>query len=239
MKKLGCWVLITSFLTDFVQAQKTYEVTWLNYGNGVIIKQRKTIVYWQIYNADNLLTEQRYPPHDGIEKRIIYRYNDKKNLVAEEEYPHDPWKPVKKYNYDPSGSVTDIHWIQRDKKEDSIDHYESYQYDTEGRLIYKEQKRSVRGRAYGTMAWKYSYELIDGNMKVTETWFVNGKKKNKKKYTLYNEKGLIVRTRDGSDYTKYTYEYNEKGEWIVKQLCVKDSSIGMWRCEGEFRRVLK
>jgi hypothetical protein len=239
MKKLGCWLVTILFLTDFVQAQKTYEVTWLDYGNGMLPKQRKTIVYWQIYNADNLLTEQRYPPQTGVEKRIIYRYNDKKYLVAEEEVPQENWKPVKKYNYDPSGSLKDVSWTQRNKKWDSVDYYESYQYDAEGRLVYKEQKRSILGHANGTTGWKYSYELIDGNMKMTETWFVNGKKKNKKKYTLYNDKGLIVRTRDGSDHTKYIYEYDEKGDWIVKQFCVKDSGIGMWRCEGEFRRVLK
>jgi hypothetical protein len=177
-------------------------------------------------------------PRQGLKKKIFYRYNNKKQLVLKEEYPQDSLLPVKQYSYDASGSLTEVYWKRRDKSDDTVTYHETYQYDTEGRLASREEKNARRGKIITTV-WKYTYEKKNADTKVTETCFINGKKKKKVKYEVYNDKGLIVYTRDGFHMAEYTYEYNPAGDWIVQKVCVKNGDIGTWRCEGEFRRVQK
>lgn len=237
-KKIVFLFLSFNCLAQIAEAQKTYEVSWTDYGKGFLPKQHTSIAYWQEYNADNQLTEQRYLVEGGKEKKIIYHYNDKKKLVLEEESPLDSWMPVKKYTYDASGSLTEASWKRRDKSDDTVFYHETYRYDGDGRLTLKEQNNTMRNKVT-THIWKYSYEKDGTDTKVIETYFINNKKKKGLRYEIFNDKGLIILTREQYHQKKYTYEYNTAGDWIVQKVCVKESNIGDWRCEGEFRRVEK
>jgi hypothetical protein len=241
--KTAFFFLLTFTLCYSVQAQQTFELSYWKYSNGLNSKQRKQYSLLEKHDADNVLVERiAGSDSNDLYNRTVYIYCNKNKKIAEEGYVLTHNQFVKRnYVYNDSGFLQLMYWKGRNKKGDSIIWREQYFYDTAGRLA---KMIETSEDHYPAITHRYQYEKkVDGKV-VTETVSMEGRKRVSKKFTKYNNNGLVIKiTHKGAaplfDYINdfiYKYEYDREGNWINKKVLERISKISPWIWAGEYRK---
>jgi hypothetical protein len=235
--------LSTGLLTYSLQAQQTIETSYWKYTIGLNSKLKKQSSYIEKYDKDNLLVEKvTYFYSDSLYDRTVYVYNNKKQKIAEEDYIRTHKLIRKKnYEYNDSSLLQLMYWKGRNKIGDSITWREHYYYNAEGRLI---KMVETSDGYYPSETHLYQYENKDDGKMVTELVSTEGRKRVQKKFTTYNNKGLITKvTHKGAapmlDYMSdfiYEYEYDGEGNRIKQKVLERISKTSPWLWTGEYRK---
>ena len=222
-------VALFTLKADFIEAQYAYKISSWSYKGGAVLKELKGSYYFEIYNEDSLLIEIRRG--DNITK---FEYNEKKQKISEAEFYYDKPGIKKDYEYGNNGKLSRVSYWNRNKKGDLLHFQEFYYYDNEDQLI---QKKVTSGY-YPDQLTIYRYKRKDSALFVTELMYWGERKKTDKVITVYNERGLVIQ-KSRKDYeVKYHYEYDQNGEWVIRNNCVRHGKLTAWNCDGVDRKTL-
>lgn len=214
---------------NFLEAQYAYKISSWSYKGGAVLKELKDVYYFEIYNEDSLLIEIR----NGY-KITRFEYNEKRQKNSEAEFYNDKLGIKKYFEYDSNGLLKRMHYGNRNKKGDSLQFQEFYYYDNEDQLI---QMKATSGY-YPDQITVYKYRRKDSNLIVTELKLWGKRKKADKVVTVYNEKGFVIQKTQKDYEVKYSYEYDQNGEWIVRNNCFRHGKLAAWNCDGVNRKTL-
>ena len=237
--KIMLFFLLTGSLNYTLQAQQIFEFSHWKYSNGLNSKQRKLSFQLEKYDADNLLVERASNFYsDSLYDRTVYTYNNKKQKIAEEDYVRTHKLVMKRnYEYNDIGLLQMMHWKGRNKVGDSLTWREQYFYDAAGRLV---RMIETSDGHYSGLTHLYQYENKADSKIITESISMEGKKKVQKIITAYNNKELIIKIayKGFNNMTDviYDYEYDDKGNWVKRKACERQSGISPWIWTGEYRR---
>ncbi|HEV7782420.1 MAG TPA: hypothetical protein VGO58_14195 [Chitinophagaceae bacterium] len=224
------FLVIASCFCQQVIAQYTIETVFYPYRNGELIKNSKGEVATEVYNAANQIVERRSAHFANQNRKTLYTYNEKGKLAMEEDFLNDSSTMKRYYQYNEKDQLATMSYKTYNKKYNDFDLVEYYFYDFEGRL---ETVKRTSGGYSDNQTVTYKYETRRGQNLCIELTQSDHSKKPFKRTTAYNEKGLIIsHSIDGNKY-KYEYEYDEKGEWVKRRVCRKQSGGGSWQWTGE------
>jgi hypothetical protein len=236
--------LFTFLLSCSLQAQHIVEISYWKYTNGLNSKQKKQSYYLEKYNENHVLFEKAtFIYNDSIYDRTVYIYNDKKQKIAEEDYVRTHKLIVKRnYTYDDNGLLQMMYWRGRNKMGDSLTWRQQYFYDSSGRMV--KMMETTDGYTASLITHRYEYENKGDAKMVTESVLSLEKKKVKKKISIYNSKGLLIKvTYKGLGYlldyngdVMYEYELDAQGNWIKQKVGERLSAISPWIWVGEYRK---
>jgi hypothetical protein len=222
--------------TAVLMAQKEIEYRQGRYERGIWGKVPKKYYSLEIYNADNLLIEKRSSgTNDSNYSRTVYEYNTNGQKISETDFLFGHQIVKRTYTYDENGWLKTMAFPHRNKEGEWGESKEEYSYDLVGTLTMRTRTSTIFKQKE---AWTYTYETVDGIKKVTELYSGYNSKKKTKKITLYNTQGLIAVVTENNVRTEYEYLlFNEAGEWTKRKVCIKEGTLGVWKCYGEYRSV--
>jgi len=200
-------------------------------------------------------------PNDGSDSHVVYYYDATGKLQREVTYAahgdssvkqYEPGGRVateinysgsrlayhfKRYVYRSDGLPDTIYTTWTNKGDRVVNDQLIHLYDGQGRLTKKMYRDTISKE---TTRIIYHYEKdTSGSLKVKE-YRVNGRNKKKLiRWAKYNAKGLIKEEWEDNNWISYRYQYNERGEWTVKQVHTAVDllgGMGSWQFKGEYRR---
>lgn len=236
------FIFLTLCGTTSAKAQSEIEIWYWKYtydyatsSNSKEVKHYRTT---EIYNNNEQLIETRRNFNKDLYDNTVLEYNDAGQKIKETDYYGRGSGPergiIRNYTYNEQGLLASLLYRRRDPKGDTIEIQEFYFYEGND-LVKKLQKTSPYNRSE---TWEYTYEMVNGNKRVTESHTLPGGRKKKKRIKEYNEKNLLVLELGVGGYrTEYSYTYDTEGNWVTKKVCVREGVFEPWKC-GEFRKSL-
>ena len=192
-------------------------------GDGVV-ENKKTFKY----NEKGGKIEEAYYGGDGTPgKKLTYKYDDKGNIIEEVSFKgNDELQYKTIYKHDKEGNVIEEKHLGNEGK---IVNRHSYKHDKEGNVI--EEMYYHRERLYNKIIFAYDEK---GNL-IEKVTYGGDEKLEKRTTHKYDEKGSLLLTQEFNGTGKiitectYTYEYDEKGNWVKKSAVVPFKvGSGVW-----------
>ncbi len=203
-------------------------------------KQTKYSLTTEHYNNKGQLIEIRRNVTKDQYYKTLLGYNDAGQKTKEIVYYTATANPnsavISNYTYYEQGLLRSMTFRQRNKKGDSLETVELYFYEGND-LVKKLRKISPYN---STETWDYTYEMVKGNKRVTESHTLAGGRKKKKRIKEYNEKGLLIlEIGVGGQRTEYAYTYDINGNWVTRKECNREEVFSPWRCSELRKNLLK
>lgn len=225
MKPILIFVLLLG-MTVSLKAQYHLETTFYVYKDSQFVSNSKRSLFDSddIYDKKNRLVEKKYLGAVTSGTSVKFEYNDKDQKIAEKHFDvTGAVRTTKYYVYNDSGKVKEINmdWVEKGGEKRSSK--EEFFYNNQNELIHKTYTTSKNGLE---SEWFFEVSKVNGNKVVTTKHLIKGVEQ-KPIEVVYNDKDLVI--QEGS--LTYTYEYDDKGEWITKRMLRKGQIV------GEYRRV--
>ena len=232
--------LFLFFQTTAILAQSVWEISYWEPKNTVSNKLVKSGFYLEKYNEAGLLVEKEECLYGNtMTHKTTYEYNDKKQLVTETKYsPQDVKENKKEYVYDENGLLKKMMTIGRTKELTNLNITEDHFYDEQNNLV----KKIRTSDGTGLMgSWIYEYKFDNGNKTVIEKDASHDKKQTRK-VLIFNEKGLLIESRESYYRHYYEYTYDSNGEWETRKIYLRQSMLLRqkicWRIPAKENRII-
>lgn len=222
----GILFSIVCLLTLQASAQWTLETTFTQYKQGKAVenKHRSLFDSQDHYDKKNRLIKKVYVGTAAMGAHAEFEYNNKDQKIKETHVDSTgKVRTTKNFTYNDQGKIHTVVFEWTEKNGDKRNGTEEYFYDDKNELIRKTYTSSKSGLE---SEWFFENKTENGH-KIVTTRHISKGKEQKAVVVEYNEKDLVI--KEGT--LSYEYEYDKKGDWIVKRMFRNGELV------GEYKRV--